>query len=99
MSEICEYEELLHQTQPKPPVINHETSNKYSRQIVGLDGKTCQIDVYRVLAAFEVDSHPVAHAIKKLLAPGKRHAKTREQDLKEAIASIEAELLMMEQSK
>lgn len=87
------------QTQPKPPAIAQDVSNKYIRQIVGLDGKTCQIDVYRVLAAFEVDSHPVAHAIKKLLAPGMRHAKTREQDLREAIASIEAELLMMEQGK
>lgn len=87
------------QTQQSAPTIAQDATNKYIRQIVGLDGKTCQIDVYRVLAAFEVDSHPVAHAIKKLLAPGMRHAKTREQDLREAIASIEAELLLMEQSK
>lgn len=74
-----------------------EPTNKYSREIIGLDGKTCQVDVYRVLEAFEVDSHAIAHSIKKLLAPGKRHAKTREQDLKEAIKSIEAELLLMSQ--
>ena len=87
------------QTHTKPHQNAQEPTNKYSREIIGLDGKTCQVDVYRVLEAFEVDSHAIAHSIKKLLAPGKRHAKTREQDLKEAIASIEAELLLMEQRK
>lgn len=71
--------------------------NPYHRTIIGLDGSKCVTDVYRILDAFEVDSHAVAHAIKKLLAPGKRHAKSREQDLREAIASIEAELLLMGQ--
>ena len=81
----------------KQPETAQGASNNYSRNIIGLDGKTCQVDVYRVLEAFEVDSHAIAHSIKKLLAPGLRHAKTREQDLKEAIKSIEAELLLMEQ--
>lgn len=81
----------------KQPETAQDASNKYSRNIIGLDGKTCQVDVYRVLEAFEVDSHAIAHSIKKLLAPGLRHAKTREQDLKEAIKSIEAELLLMSQ--
>lgn len=71
----------------------------YQRTIIGFDGSKCVVDVYRLLDAFEVDSHAIAHAIKKLLAPGKRHAKTREQDLKEAIKSIESELLLMEQRK
>lgn len=82
---------------PKPHQNAQEPTNKYSRNIIGLDGKMCQVDVYRVLEAFEVDSHAIAHSIKKLLAPGKRHAKSREQDLKEAIKSIEAELLLMSQ--
>ena len=81
----------------KQPETAQGALNKYSRNIIGLDGKMCQVDVYRVLNAFEVDSHAIAHAIKKLLAPGLRHAKTREQDLKEAIDSIAAELLLMEQ--
>lgn len=81
----------------KHPETAQDALNKYSRNIIGLCGKTCQVDVYRVLEAFEVDSHAIAHSIKKLLAPGLRHAKTREQDLKEAIKSIEAELLLMEQ--
>jgi len=81
----------------KHPETAQDALNKYSRNIIGLCGKTCQVDVYRVLEAFEVDSHAIAHSIKKLLAPGLRHAKTREQDLKEAIKSIEAELLLMSQ--
>lgn len=89
------------QSRPQTNTETHQNAqepiNKYSRNIIGLDGKTCQVDVYRVLEAFEVDSHAIAHSIKKLLAPGKRHAKSREQDLKEAIKSIEAELLLMEQ--
>lgn len=71
----------------------------YQRTIIGLDGEKCVVDVYRVLDAFKTDSPPLDHAIKKILCPGTRHAKTREQDLKEAIKSIEAELLLMEQRK
>lgn len=82
-----------HQNEPVPL----KPQNPYQRTIIGLDGSKCVCDVYRVLEAFEVDSHAIAHSIKKLLAPGKRHAKTREQDLREAIASIEAELLLMNQ--
>lgn len=94
--EMADYQERPQHT-TKQPETAHDALNKYSRNIIGLDGKTCQVDVYRVLDAFEVDSHAIAHSIKKLLAPGLRHAKTREQDLKEAINSIEAELLLMEQ--
>ncbi len=95
-SMFIDYQERPQHT-TKQPETAQDASNKYSRNIIGLDGKTCQVDVYRVLEAFEVDSHAIAHAIKKLLAPGLRHAKTREQDLKEAIKSIEAELLLMSQ--
>lgn len=78
------------QEEPKP-------QNQYQRTIIGLDGLKCVVDVYRVLDAFKTDSPPLDHAIKKILCPGLRHAKTREQDLKEAIKSIEAELLLMSQ--
>lgn len=53
------------------------------------------IDVYRVLWLFEVTSQPVGHAIKKLLVPGKRGAKSYEEDVKEAIASLQRELSML----
>lgn len=78
------------QEEPKP-------QNQYQRTIIGLDGLKCVVDVYRVLDAFKTDSPALDHAVKKILCPGTRHAKTREQDLKEAIKSIEAELLLMEQ--
>jgi len=69
----------------------------YHRTIIGLDGSKCFVDIYRVLDAFKTDSPALDHAIKKILCPGTRHTKTREQDLKEAIKSIEAELLLMSQ--
>lgn len=69
----------------------------YQRTIIGLNGSKFAVDVYRVLDAFKTDSPALDHAVKKILCPGTRHAKTREQDLKEAIKSIEAELLLMSQ--
>lgn len=84
----------------KPAETAQEASkpqNPYQRTIIGLDGSKFVVDVYRVLDAFKTDSPALDHAIKKILCPGTRHAKTREQDLKEAIKSIEAELLLMSQ--
>lgn len=60
-------------------------TNKYSREIK----PGVFVDVYDVLNAFKTGSAAVDHAVKKLLAPGQRGVKPREQDLKEAIASIE----------
>lgn len=47
------------------------------------------IDVYDVLAAFNVTNPATAHAIKKLLAPGKRGHKDAATDLSEAMASLQ----------
>lgn len=47
------------------------------------------IDVYRVLDAFEVSDPCVQHAIKKLLAAGKRGSKDAVKDINEAIVSLE----------
>lgn len=47
------------------------------------------VDVYWVLSAWEVDCHAIGHAVKKLLNAGQRGVKTKEQDLREAIDSIE----------
>lgn len=91
---------LIPQTRTKPHQIEPvplKPQNSYQRTIIGLDGSKCVVDVYRVLDAFKTDSPALDHAIKKILCPGTRHAKTREQDLKEAIKSIEAELLLMSQ--
>lgn len=53
------------------------------------------IDVYRVLDLFGVTDQAVGHAVKKLLCAGQRGAKGREQDLREAHASIGRALQMI----
>ena len=76
--------------------------NKYQKIIHGasiVDLKTPQlasIDVYDVLAAFEVNDPAIQHAVKKLLAAGQRGAKDRRQDLREAISSIDRSLENLE---
>ena len=72
--------------------------NKYHRLITGnpftgenptlrLNGLI--IDVYDVLKAFNVTNPATQHAIKKLLASGQRGYKDTQQDLDEAIQSIQ----------
>jgi hypothetical protein len=61
-----------------------KAKSKYHRIIKG-----AEIDVYDVLKAYGVTCPAIAHGIKKLLLPGERHAKTWEQDINEAIASLE----------
>ena len=46
------------------------------------------IDVYRVLELYGVECHAIGHAVKKLLCAGERGAKSKEQDLREAIQAI-----------
>lgn len=46
------------------------------------------IDVYRVLALFEVGDQAIGHAIKKLLCAGKRGSKPKAQDVQEAIDTL-----------
>lgn len=59
--------------------------SKYQREIK----RGVLVDVYDVLSAFEVVNPAMQHALKKMLAPGKRGAKDTIQDMKEAIQSIE----------
>ena len=81
-------EEHKQQTKPVSPY-----ANKYDRTIIGKYGSgKCVVDVYRVLNAFPTGSPEIDHAVKKLLAAGKRGAKDELQDLKEAIQSIEARI-------
>jgi len=67
--------------------------NKYTRTVWYWDEggvkHAVPVDVYDVLAAFGVTCPAIAHAVKKLLCPGKRGHKDRATDLTEAIASIE----------
>lgn len=59
-------------------------SNKYSKEII--DGVF--VDIYDVLACYDVRCPAMAHAIKKMLMPGQRGHKSTVQDKEEAIASI-----------
>lgn len=63
----------------------------YKKDVSGLN----MIDIYRVLSLFEVESHAVGHAIKKLMMAGKRGAKDYGQDIQEAIDSLNRELQMI----
>lgn len=88
MGHYDEQREQHEQVQPAAP-----QANKYDRTIIGKFGSgKCTVDVYRVLNAFPSGSPEIDHALKKLLAPGKRGVKDELQDLKEAIQSIEARI-------
>lgn len=47
------------------------------------------IDMYLLMDLFEVSDHAVGHAIKKLFCPGARGAKTKQQDIEEAVWSLQ----------
>ncbi len=70
--------------QPRKVFYGNPEKSKYHREIK----PDVWIDVYDVLKAFEVTNQATGHAIKKLLAPGKRGVKSTDQDLQEAIQSI-----------
>ena len=62
--------------------------SKYEKEFISMDGKVFSADVYSVLKAFDVTCSARGHAVKKLLMPGQRGAKSEVQDLKEALASV-----------
>lgn len=59
-------------------------------------GHLAFIDTYRVCELYGV-SGPIENAVKKLLCSGARGAKDQMQDLKEAIASINRKIEMLEE--
>ena len=101
---MCEHDEIVYTSSQYVEAIEKEVPelsdvrNKYDVQIVGKDGVKTTVDVYRVLNAFDVHDAATQHAIKKLLAAGKRGHKDYVQDLKEAITSIELAILEWEQT-
>lgn len=79
--------------------VEAKPQNKYDREIVGKYGSgRCIVDVYRVLVAFGDIPPEIQHAIKKLLAGGKRGHKDEGLDYLEAIQSIEAYLNRLDDS-
>lgn len=73
--------------------------SKYNREIIGLDGKTTTVDVYRVLDAFNVADPAIQHAIKKLLCMGLRGHKDVITDLDDAIDSLNKVKIYLGQTK
>lgn len=59
--------------------------SKYVRPIQGLDGATTEVDVYRVLEAFDVIHPQLQHLIKKALAAGQRGHKDFSEDVDDII--------------
>jgi hypothetical protein len=71
------------------------SGNKYHRQIVGLDGQQCTVDVYAVLVAFNVTCPARQHAIKKLLCSGIRGKGSAKQDLMETVDAVERAITLL----
>lgn len=77
--------------------MSEHSGKKYLRQIpANEDGLS---DVYDVLQAYEVKSHPRAHAIKKLLCAGIRGKGNEMQDISEAIDALKRDLDQIQREK
>ena len=79
MSELIEANTPDIDSKPKP-------KSKYHRL---LPKENVWIDVYDVLHTFNVDNPAIAHAVKKMLCAGTRGYKDYQQDIQEAIDSLE----------
>lgn len=75
------------------------TRSKYNREIIGLNGETAIIDVYRTLSAFNVTDPALQHAIKKLLCMGLRGHKDTMTDLDDALDSLQKMKTFLGQQK
>ena len=56
---------------------------------------TTHIDIYMVLALFDVTDQAIGHAVKKLMCPGQRGDKGKMQDLEEAVKTLKRGLDVM----
>ena len=72
--------------------------NNYEKKFHSTCGGEFLADVYSVLVAFGVTCPARAHAIKKLLMPGQRGAKSTVQDLDEALVSVSRAIDMVRAS-
>lgn len=77
------------------PELKIDKHSHYKKDVSYLDS----IDVYRVLDLFNVKSHAIGHAVKKLLCSGQRGVKDQKQDIQEAIDSLERELEMIQENE
>jgi hypothetical protein len=56
---------------------------------------TTHVDIYMVLALFDVTDQAIGHAVKKLMCPGQRGGKGKMQDLEEAVKTLKRGLDVM----
>lgn len=56
---------------------------------------TTHVDIYMVLALFDVTDQAIGHAVKKLMCPGQRGSKSEMQDLEEAVKTLKRGLDVM----
>jgi len=68
--------------------------SRYEKTFRSTSGEKFRADVYSVLEAFGVTCPARQHAIKKLLMPGQRGAKSTVQDLDEALVSVSRAIAM-----
>lgn len=68
-------------------------SRHYKKDVSHLE----MIDVYRVLQLFDVTDPCEQHAIKKILCAGRRGPKSNQQDIQEAIESLNRRLEMIDE--
>lgn len=69
-----------------------EKHNHYHKNVAHLDS----IDVYQVFRLWGTTDHEIEHAIKKLLNAGQRGAKSKRQDVQEAIDTLKRYLEITE---
>lgn len=81
-------DEILRQYAQRTPRGNH---SHYKKDVSHLK----MIDVYRVIKLFNVTDPCEQHAVKKILCAGGRGDKSQEQDIREAIDSLNRRLEMI----
>jgi len=83
---MSELEDYIAAIDANTPDIDSKPKSKYHRL---LPKENVWIDVYDVLHTFNVDNPAIAHAVKKMLCAGTRGYKDYQQDIQEAIDSLE----------
>jgi hypothetical protein len=73
-------------------VSNKEEFPHYFKE---LPAGTTHVDIYMVLALFDVTDQAIGHAVKKLMCPGQRGDKSKMQDLEEAVKTLKRGLDVM----
>lgn len=87
VDEVAELSRLVPCNDDKPAVnvFGCPVLGKYDRDVSKLN----KIDIYRVLALYDVTDPCLQHAVKKLLCAGKRGSKDATQDIREALNSLQ----------